>query len=85
MSSGGGRDSPQQMQPISTANSKEMLTRSGSITVTTTTTGSNEGIMTYRTRYITVAILFFVNLLNYMDRYTIAGTLYTQSIIMYLI
>ena len=29
--------------------------------------------MSMKTRYLTVGILFVVNLLNYMDRYTIAG------------
>lgn len=29
--------------------------------------------MSYKKRYVTVAILFLVNLLNYMDRYTVAG------------
>ena len=29
--------------------------------------------MSKKRRYITVGVLFLVNLLNYMDRYTIAG------------
>lgn len=29
--------------------------------------------MSMTARYVTVGILFLVNLLNYMDRYTIAG------------
>lgn len=36
----------------------------------------DDRFMSYKRRYVTVAVLFLVNLLNYMDRYTVAGENY---------